>query len=251
MRTTMGKLLDAVEILHSHTRDAFHQRAFRASELLMGDTRCSFEVIEPQKGMHSFQSDAPVSESLRPAWMKRCVEVVHREHPIYPLMCRGQMETTRLSDLIGKRRLEASDLYNDCMKPIDVRYQLIIPFVSGSSLCGLSVNRATRDYSDEDLAAMKLFARHLALAYETDLVLDASAGARDGADLFDHARLRKRGLTRRECEVLWWVAEGKRNGEIGIILGIATVTVEVHLTSIYRRLGVENRMSAVALLRNE
>jgi DNA-binding CsgD family transcriptional regulator len=86
----------------------------------------------------------------------------------------------------------------------------------------------------------------LIAAYETDRLLNASAAAMKEAKRFDHEHLRRRGLTRRECEVLWWVAEGKRNAEIGIILEIATVTVEVHLTSVYRKLGVENRMAAVA-----
>ena len=103
----------------------------------------------------------------------------------------------------------------------------------------------------QDVAAARVFSRHVSAAFSTDQLLGSSAGARQEARAFDHLALRRRGLTRRECEVLWWVAEGKRNGEIGIILGIAMVTVEVHLTSIYRKLGVEGRMAAVAAVFRE
>ena len=52
------------------------------------------------------------------------------------------------------------------------------------------------------------------------------------------------GLTRRESEVLVWVAEGKTNEEIGSILGARPSTVAKHLEHIYRTLGVETRTAA-------
>ena len=54
------------------------------------------------------------------------------------------------------------------------------------------------------------------------------------------------GLSRREAEVLKWVAEGKRNGEIATVLGIASATVHHHLEHIHRKLGVETRTAAAA-----
>jgi DNA-binding CsgD family transcriptional regulator len=53
------------------------------------------------------------------------------------------------------------------------------------------------------------------------------------------------GLSRREAEVLRWIAEGKTNVEIGRILSISVRTVEKHVEIVYRKLGVENRMGAV------
>jgi len=55
-------------------------------------------------------------------------------------------------------------------------------------------------------------------------------------------------LTRREAEVVAWAAEGKTNAEIGTILGVAARTVQHHLESTYRKLGVENRTAAARLL---
>ena len=55
------------------------------------------------------------------------------------------------------------------------------------------------------------------------------------------------GLSIREAEVLYWVAQGKQNAEIAIVLGISARTVEKHLQSIYRALKVDNRIQAAIL----
>jgi DNA-binding NarL/FixJ family response regulator len=63
----------------------------------------------------------------------------------------------------------------------------------------------------------------------------------------DLARLRETAaLTPREAEVLFWLARGKSNRDIGAILAVSPRTVDKHLEQIYVKLGVENRASAVA-----
>ena len=52
------------------------------------------------------------------------------------------------------------------------------------------------------------------------------------------------GLTERESEVLYWVAQGKTSPEIAIILGAALKTVKKHLQHVYEKLGVETRTAA-------
>lgn len=54
-------------------------------------------------------------------------------------------------------------------------------------------------------------------------------------------------LTEREREVLKAVARGERSKEIAARLGISLRTVGSHLTSIYTKLGVDSRASAVAI----
>lgn len=53
-------------------------------------------------------------------------------------------------------------------------------------------------------------------------------------------------LTAREAEVLLWIANGKTNREIGMILDMSPRTVNKHLEQVFRKLGVENRTSAAA-----
>jgi DNA-binding NarL/FixJ family response regulator len=51
-------------------------------------------------------------------------------------------------------------------------------------------------------------------------------------------------LTKREREVISLLAEGHSNRDLAALLGIQEATVEVHLTHIYRKLGLENRTAA-------
>ncbi len=54
------------------------------------------------------------------------------------------------------------------------------------------------------------------------------------------------GVTHREADVLHWVAQGKTDAEIGMILGLSPRTVQKHLERSYQKLGVENRTAAAA-----
>jgi DNA-binding CsgD family transcriptional regulator len=60
----------------------------------------------------------------------------------------------------------------------------------------------------------------------------------------DPALLEGSGLTPRETEVLGWVAQGKRDGEIAAILGARPRTVSKHVERILAKLGVETRTAA-------
>jgi DNA-binding CsgD family transcriptional regulator len=52
------------------------------------------------------------------------------------------------------------------------------------------------------------------------------------------------GLTKRETEVLKWVAAGKTNSETATLCAISERTVEKHLERIFEKLGVETRTAA-------
>jgi len=55
------------------------------------------------------------------------------------------------------------------------------------------------------------------------------------------------GLTARETEVLNWIAQGKTNYEIGVILSACTGTICKHVEHILSKLCVENRTAAAAI----
>ena len=55
------------------------------------------------------------------------------------------------------------------------------------------------------------------------------------------------GLTARETEVLTWIAQGKTNYEIGVILSACTGTICKHVEHILSKLCVENRTAAAAI----
>jgi DNA-binding NarL/FixJ family response regulator len=63
-------------------------------------------------------------------------------------------------------------------------------------------------------------------------------------DFSSYEPLLKLDLTPRVAEVLLWVAQGKTNGDIAMILGISESTVKKHLLDIFGKLGVETRSAA-------
>ncbi len=77
---------------------------------------------------------------------------------------------------------------------------------------------------------------------ETMLLL-AQDNQRNG----ESARLQQAALTRRESEVLSWLAKGKTNRDIAEILGMSPRTVNKHLEHIFDKLGVETRSAAAAI----
>ena len=54
-------------------------------------------------------------------------------------------------------------------------------------------------------------------------------------------------LTERESEVLYWIANGKTNREIGQIIELSPRTVNKHLEQIFRKLEVDNRTAAAGI----
>lgn len=65
--------------------------------------------------------------------------------------------------------------------------------------------------------------------------------AKDTQSLVEHL-----GVTQREADVLLWISKGKTNREIAQILDISPRTVNKHLETIFKKLGVDNRTAAAA-----
>jgi DNA-binding CsgD family transcriptional regulator len=79
------------------------------------------------------------------------------------------------------------------------------------------------------------------------ILLAAAHAGSPGADEWRETALGS--LTPREREVLSWIAAGKRNAEIALILGSAPATVKSQVEAILRKLGAETRGAAAALWR--
>ncbi len=71
---------------------------------------------------------------------------------------------------------------------------------------------------------------------------------REESDLAARETLRQGfGITGKEAEVLYWLAQGKINRDIAEIVGSSPATVKKHLERIYAKLGVETRTAAAAM----
>lgn len=142
--------------------------------------------------------------------------------------CRGDVVHTRV-DIRRRARKALTAGISD----FGIRNGLTIPILGSNaqwSYMGL-----TASHSTDTTGALSFIAASHTFAH----FLHASLRRlRDGS-----SRVR---LTRREREVLQWAAVGKTSWEIGRILAIGESTVNFHIASAIRRLGVKGRLAAVA-----
>jgi DNA-binding NarL/FixJ family response regulator len=106
----------------------------------------------------------------------------------------------------------------------------------------LGMNQGADDYLTKPVAIADL------LAAVRARIERCEQQQRELRPVFESPRpLESLGLTPREAEVLFWVAQGKMNAEIGIILDASAATVKKHVENIFRKLEVENRAAASLL----
>lgn len=102
----------------------------------------------------------------------------------------------------------------------------------------------TKPVVREDLLAAVAARLARAEAVETR-VQKAAASASFNPDFSSPGPLQRAlDLTGREADVLLWVAQGKSNGDIAVILGMSEKTVKQHLGSVFQKIGVESRTAA-------
>ncbi|MDA8422269.1 MAG: helix-turn-helix transcriptional regulator [Nitrospiraceae bacterium] len=166
----------------------------------------------------------------------------------FPSLRQDQHYTAaKISDALTNRRYRALGIYNEFFRRNEADYQLLISFLpSGNGYSMISFNRDKRDFSEEERLVLNFLGPHIAQAYKN---AEACAKARRTFAALEGSpqSFKSYGLTYREEDVLYWVAQGKTNGETAGILNIAPGTVKIHLEKIYQKLGVESRTAASAL----
>jgi DNA-binding CsgD family transcriptional regulator len=247
---TWKRVTEASRLMHAHGHGELSTRLFEVAGMLFENTCCAFEIYG-RDGSHLIWENVPFPEARRAAIRQRVGEVVPFEHPAFPHLLEGKSDTMRMSDLISQRALRKTHLYNEIFREAEVQHQIVIPIHASNGIGGMTLNRGGRDYSDEDLYVASLLAPHLVTAYESHLLLNEVASKKQKKVKLDYTKLREMGLTRRESEVMSWMVEGKRDGEIGTILNISVRTANVHVRNILTKLGVETRTTAVARVINE
>ncbi len=123
----------------------------------------------------------------------------------------------------------------ESLRALNVQAYLNKPFSAVQLKSAIAITLAQYDLHDQ--ARRKIL--------ELSGVLEKGGGLADAAVLTAQ-RLQEIGLTKREAEVLHWVAQGKSNGDIAIILESSPRTVAKHIEHVFLKLGVESRTAAVA-----
>jgi DNA-binding CsgD family transcriptional regulator len=132
---------------------------------------------------------------------------------------------------------QSRDLVRDLLVHPELAQQLAVPcHLDGASYRAFVLTRPGTDFGDEDLALARRLQPLLALLHRQYAVLAATSPHTTVAD-----------LTQRELTVLHLLHEGRTAAAIGRQLGISPRTVHVHLTHVYRKLGVSDRLMAVRI----
>ncbi len=120
-----------------------------------------------------------------------------------------------------------------------------IPFIFLTARGERADLRAGMNLGADDYLVKPATASELLAAVEARLRREAQRPAAGFAPDFSSATpLESLGLTPREAEVLLWVAQGKSNGEIALILGAAENTIKKHLLHTFEKMGVDSRNAA-------
>lgn len=143
-----------------------------------------------------------------------------------------------------KHRWENEDVY----RALELKHLMGPPplVFKRTQMLALSLVRKTRDFIERDRAVLNLLQPHLQQAYaNAQLFASLLAGSRRTQPS------QASGLSARESEVAFWLAQGKTNPEIGLILAISRRTVEKHVENVLRKLHVENRTAAAVAINQE
>jgi DNA-binding CsgD family transcriptional regulator len=111
---------------------------------------------------------------------------------------------------------------------------LAIPIVGGDSADGLAILSGPIERLNALARSLLQIAVHLAFKRAAQLNAEPARDATAGSN-----------LSARQAECLTWVAQGKTDPEIGIILGVSPRTVRFHLDKAKDKLKVMTRVQAV------
>ena len=160
-------------------------------------------------------------------------EIRFRQNPLHPTPAIVG-RAWRLTDRTTLRAYRRTDIYNLVDRQHRIEYRMDHWMGAPDGIVrGLCFDASRRDFSPRERDVLDVLGRHLATVL-----------ARHDARL-PHAADRI-GLTRRESEIIAWVARGHTNAEIAARLSISAHTVRTHLENAYERLGVHSRAAAVA-----
>lgn len=182
---------------------------------------------------------------LTPAIIKEMPRTIAR-HPFMSVWVRqADPAVLKLSDFSAPVRQRHIDESREFYREVGYENMTAVMTLDSRGVTTASLRRRRKPFSEEERAVVELLKPHIRQAYANVIRFEALSSA---AAEFTTGAARSESLTRREAEVAVWLAEGKTNREIALILDLAARTVEKHLESILRKLRVENRTAAAILI---
>lgn len=181
---------------------------------------------------------------------------VFHQHPGFAAYRSGQLmvgTSAAWSELADLRTLRRLELYADFYRPARINDHLLCIVELGKQQATvLGFNRARRGFSQRDRAIVELVTPHLAqaIAHRQHLVSLTAALRSWGrhSEQVEQALPRLSVLTARERDIVEHLTDGATDREIARSLAISQRTVHKHLERTYRKLGLGNRASLIALV---
>ena len=244
-------LLEAVYEMNSATTHAdFASAVVTGMIRLIPADVAVFQILNPATGQ--------ILTRMAPADPYTPEEVAYysansAQHPFVAYFARtGEHRARRLSDVIDEESWLQTEIYQRCLRRLDLRFNLALPIAIDTSLvAGLSFSRSGGDFTPHDCELLDAFGPHFRQAWQRQENPWKDAGE---AERLARRRFEKLGLSPRESEVLYWMVEGKQNREIAAILGIRLSTIQQHVASLIDKFHQENRHAAtvfaIGLLRD-
>jgi DNA-binding CsgD family transcriptional regulator len=155
------------------------------------------------------------------------------ENPVVAHLANEFAPALRISDFMSFKEFSRTGYYSEVLvKLTGYRDQAAVLTRLPHCLLGFTLNRETQ-FTEEEKMILELLQPHLErVLYRATEYLALPANPP---------------LTPREREVLHWLAEGKRDEEISVILRMKPRTVHQHVRAILRKLDVETRTAAAAV----
>lgn len=182
-------------------------------------------------------------ELARPALVRAATSQLP-EHPF----TRHSIETGNwgphlLTDFWSAREIATSAFYRNLLEPIGMHRVMSMGAFRGNRFGALNLarRRGARAFDERERALMRWFVPHFVQALGAAEHLTSLRSERASA-------LSSQGLTPREADIATWLARGRTNAEIAVILAMKPRTVEKHVENILHKLGVENRTAAAMLV---
>jgi DNA-binding CsgD family transcriptional regulator len=243
----LRNLLTALDRLDSDCDLAgFPERAIASVAAIVEFDLASYNVVDALHGRNRFLL-VPDIAAARPGSLE--YDAFHHFIDQHPLIrhYRSSSDLTprKISDFMTDRAFRSLGLYADFYRAVDTNYQIALMIHRTTDLqIAVTLNRRNRDFDERDRVRLAALQPRIARHYLVALRLAQHAmECGQGSDRPDAVPR----LTRRESEVLSWVALGKTNQEVAAIVGARPLTIKKHLEHIYHKLGVANRTAAVRL----
>ena len=240
-RPSNAQLLEALELVRevqsAPDLDSYRRRVLGVRRLVPCDA-VGYNEVTVATGETLMVLDPPDAVSPQVA---AAFERWGHQHPVIRHHREtGESGPKAISDFLSADELHALELYGGVYRPLGAEDQLSFILPSPPELVvGVAMNRATRGFSAAERELISLVRPHLSQAFR-------DAHLRSRVDPLGDERLRARGLSPREAEVIRLLVDGHSAARVAESLSISVHTAHNHVANIYGKLGVKSRGAAVA-----